>query len=90
VSHAWLLRFVEYRIGDKRVVRLIQQWLKAGVLAEGRWTQTEESVPQGGSLHFLQSGKKGDRVLDEPPTYRTSTSVWSRVPGGTNPDDAAQ
>lgn len=50
VSPAWLLRCVEYRMGDTRVVRLIQQWLKAGVLAEGRWTQTEEGVPQGGLI----------------------------------------
>ena len=49
VSPAWRLRFVESRMGDTRVVRLIQQWLKAGVLAEGRWMQTDEGVPQGGS-----------------------------------------
>jgi RNA-directed DNA polymerase len=48
VSHAWLVRFVEHRIGDRRVIRLIQQWLTAGVLAEGGWTPSEEGVPQGG------------------------------------------
>jgi len=48
VSHAWLARFVEQRIGDTRVIRLIQQWLTAGVLEEGRWTPSEEGVPQGG------------------------------------------
>jgi retron-type reverse transcriptase len=48
VSHAWLVRLVAYRIGDQRVVRLIQQWLKAGVLIEGSWTQSTEGVPQGG------------------------------------------
>lgn len=48
VSHAWLVRFVEYRLGDKRVVNLIQQWLKAGGLIEGNWTQSTEGVPQGG------------------------------------------
>jgi len=48
VSHAWLVRFVAYRIGDKRVVSLIQPWLKAGGLREGSWPQRPEGVPQGG------------------------------------------
>ncbi len=47
LQHDWLVRFVEYRIGDKRVVRLIQKWLKAGVLEEGQWFETEEGSPQG-------------------------------------------
>jgi RNA-directed DNA polymerase len=47
-SHAWLVRFVAYRIGDQRVGRLIQPWLKAGVLIEGSWTQSTAGVPQGG------------------------------------------
>lgn len=50
VSHAWLVRFVEHRMGDRRVIRLIQQWLTAGVLAEGGWTPSEEGVPQGGLI----------------------------------------
>ena len=40
-------RFVEHRIGDRRVVRLIQKWLKAGVMEQGRWFETEEGTPQG-------------------------------------------
>ena len=47
LQHDWLVRFVEHRIGDKRVVRLIQKWLKAGVVEDGRWFQTEEGSPQG-------------------------------------------
>jgi len=47
LQHEWLVRFVEYRIGDKRVVRLIQKWLKAGVVEDGKWLQTEEGSPQG-------------------------------------------
>jgi RNA-directed DNA polymerase len=47
LQHDWLIKFVEYRIGDKRVVRLIQKWLKAGVLEEGQWFETEEGSPQG-------------------------------------------
>ena len=35
VDHDWLIGFVEYRIGDKRIIRLIQKWLKVGVLEDG-------------------------------------------------------
>jgi len=47
VSHQWLVRFVEHRIGDPRVIRLIRKWLKAGVLEDGRWAPTESGTPQG-------------------------------------------
>src|SRR2546422_4427860 len=47
LQHSWLVQFVEHRIGDRRVVRLIQKWLKAGVVEDGRWVQTEEGSPQG-------------------------------------------
>jgi len=47
LQHDWLVKFVEHRIGDKRVVRLIQKWLQAGVLEEGQWIETEEGSPQG-------------------------------------------
>jgi RNA-directed DNA polymerase len=47
VSHEWLVRFVEHRIGDPRVIRLIRKWLKAGVMDEGEWTASEAGTPQG-------------------------------------------
>jgi hypothetical protein len=50
VSHAWLVRFVEHRMGDTRVIRLIQPWLTAGVVAEGRGTPRAAGVPQGGRI----------------------------------------
>jgi group II intron reverse transcriptase/maturase len=53
VSHEWLVKFVEYRIADRRVVRLIQKWLNAGVLEEGRRTRSDEGTPQGGSASPL-------------------------------------
>jgi RNA-directed DNA polymerase len=53
ISHEWLVKFVEHRIGDRRIVRLIQQWLRAGVLEDGTWTQQEEGTPQGGSASPL-------------------------------------
>jgi len=50
LSHEWLMKFVQHRIGDQRVLRLIQKWLKAGVLEEGSWTPSEEGAPQGGLI----------------------------------------
>ena len=47
VSHDWLIRFVEHRIGDKRVIRLIRKWLKAGVMENGVVKPTEVGTPQG-------------------------------------------
>ena len=53
LSHEWLIRFVEHRIGDRRILRLIQKWLKAGVLEEGSWTPAEMGTVQGGSISPL-------------------------------------
>jgi group II intron reverse transcriptase/maturase len=53
IDHGWLVTFVEHRIADRRVVRLIQKWLKAGVLEEEAWTRHEEGTPQGGSISPL-------------------------------------
>src|SRR5208337_2000353 len=47
VSHEWLMRFVEHRIGDRRINRLIRKWLKAGVMEEGELVSTETGTPQG-------------------------------------------
>ncbi len=53
ISHEWLVRFVEHRIADRRVVRLIQKWLNAGVLEDGKHLRVEEGTPQGGSASPL-------------------------------------
>ena len=45
--HEWLVKFIEYRIADRRILRLIQKWLRAGVSEEGKWTKTEVGTPQG-------------------------------------------
>ena len=47
MSHDWLLRFVEHRIGDPRMIRLIRKWLKAGVMDGAEWTSSETGSPQG-------------------------------------------
>jgi len=49
IDHGWLVKFVEHRIADRRVVRLIQKWLNAGVLEDGTRTRSEAGTPQGGS-----------------------------------------
>ena len=47
------MKFLEHRIADKRVLRLIQRWLKAGVIEDGEWSQTLEGTPQGASVSTL-------------------------------------
>jgi RNA-directed DNA polymerase len=53
LDHQWLERFLEHRIADRRVLRLIQKWLAAGVIEDGSWTAFEEGVPQGASASPL-------------------------------------
>jgi RNA-directed DNA polymerase len=53
IDKGWLVKFVEHRIGDQRVVRLIQKWLNAGVLEDGMRTWSETGTPQGGSASPL-------------------------------------
>jgi RNA-directed DNA polymerase len=47
VSHEWTVKFLEHRVADRRIIRLIQKWLKAGVSEEGQWSETKKSTPQG-------------------------------------------
>jgi RNA-directed DNA polymerase len=47
VSQQWLIRFVEHRIGDKRIIRLIQKWLRAGILEDGVVRISEQGTGQG-------------------------------------------
>ena len=53
VSQSWLVRFVEHRIGDPRIVRLIQKWLKAGVLEDGIVTTSDKGTGQGSVISPL-------------------------------------
>jgi group II intron reverse transcriptase/maturase len=47
VDHEWMLRFLQHRIADRRILRLIQKWLKAGVSEDGDWSETKVGTPQG-------------------------------------------
>ncbi len=53
ISHDWLMRFVEHRIGDRRVLRLIRKWLKAGVMADDERQATDRGTPQGAVISPL-------------------------------------
>ena len=53
ISHDWMMRFLEHRIGDRRVLRLIAKWLKAGVMEEGTWTEGTVGTPQGAVISPL-------------------------------------
>jgi group II intron reverse transcriptase/maturase len=53
LSQEWLVRFLEHRIGDERVLRLVRKWLKAGVLDEGEWSVSAEGTPQGAVISPL-------------------------------------
>src|SRR5712664_727231 len=47
MSHEWTMKFIEHRVADRRILRLIQKWLKAGVSEDGQWSETEVGTPQG-------------------------------------------
>jgi RNA-directed DNA polymerase len=53
LDHDWLERFLEHRIADRRVLRLIRKWLAAGVIEDGEWSRTEQGAPQGASVSPL-------------------------------------
>jgi group II intron reverse transcriptase/maturase len=64
IEHSWMIKFVEHRIGDRRIVRLIQKWLKAGVMEQGRWFETKEGTPQGSVISPVLANLYLHHVLD--------------------------
>ena len=46
IDHRWMEKFIEHRIADKRIIRLIKKWLKAGVIEDGQWRASEEGSPR--------------------------------------------
>src|SRR5216683_2260079 len=65
LDQAWLMRFLEHRIADERVLRLIRKWLAAGVIEDGSWTETPEGTPQVGSASPLLANVYLHYVLDQ-------------------------
>ena len=64
VSQEWLIRFVEHRIGDKRIIRLIRKWLRAGVLENGVVNVSEIGTAQGAVISPLLANIYLHYVLD--------------------------
>ena len=64
LDHGWLLKFVEHRVGDPRIITLIKRWLKAGVMEDGKLEASEIGTPQGGSISVLLSNIYLHYVLD--------------------------
>jgi RNA-directed DNA polymerase len=64
LSHEWMLRFVEHRVGDPRLISLIRRWLKASILEDEELYPNEEGTPQGGSISVLLSNVYLHYVLD--------------------------
>src|SRR5437773_1312796 len=53
LDHSWLIKFVEHRVADPRILRLIQKWLKAGVMEDGKWSEAKTGSPQGSVISPL-------------------------------------
>ena len=64
ISQDWLVRFLEHRIGDRRIIRLIQKWLKAGILEDGVLTVSERGTGQGAVISPLLANVYLHYVLD--------------------------
>jgi RNA-directed DNA polymerase len=64
LDQGWLQKFLEHRIADERVLRLIRKWVKAGVIEEGIWSETEVGTPQGASASPLLANVYLHYVLD--------------------------
>ena len=77
VSQEWLVRFLEHRIGDERIVRLVRKWLKAGVLEDGEWSVSERVRLKGQSHHHCS------------PTFTCTTSSISGPSAGDGGKPAA-
>jgi RNA-directed DNA polymerase len=64
IDHEWMLKFLEHRIADRRVLRLVRKWLAAGVIEQGKWSETTEGTPQGASASPLLSNVYLHYVFD--------------------------
>src|SRR2546421_4149228 len=65
LDHEWMMKFVQHRVADPRILRLIQKWLKAGVMEEGQWKETEVGTPQGSGISPLLANIYLHYVFDQ-------------------------
>lgn len=64
IDHQWLIKFLEHRIGDRRILRLIRKWLHAGIIEEGVWERAQSGSPQGSVISPLLANIYLHYVLD--------------------------
>jgi RNA-directed DNA polymerase len=64
LDHKWMMKFLEHRVGDPRILRLIRKWLRAGVSEEGEWSRTVVGTPQGAVASPLLANVYLHYVLD--------------------------
>jgi group II intron reverse transcriptase/maturase len=64
IDHTWLLKFLEHRIADRRMLRLLKKWLPAGVSEDGQWSPTKVGTPQGAVISPLLANVFLHYVLD--------------------------
>jgi retron-type reverse transcriptase len=64
MSHEWTRKFIEHRVADRRILRLIQKWLKAGVSEDGQWSETNVGTPQGAVVSPLIRAVPGNELID--------------------------
>ena len=64
ISHQWLMKFIEHRIADRRMLRLMKKWLRAGVSEDGEWSPTKQGTPQGAVISPLFANVFLHYVLD--------------------------
>ena len=64
IHHEWLIKFLEHRIGDQRILRLIRKWLHAGIIEDGEWSTTTAGSPQGSVISPLLSNVYLHYVFD--------------------------
>ncbi len=79
IDHTWLMKFLERRIADPRMLRLIQKWLRAGVSEDGQWSKTSVGTPQGSVISPLLSNIYLHYVLDEWVKHWRSSRVRGEV-----------
>lgn len=64
IDHQWMLKFLQHRIADRRILRLIRKWLRAGVSEEGQWSRSTVGTPQGAVISPLLANIYLHYVLD--------------------------
>ena len=64
VAHEWMIKFLEHRINDTKIIRLVKRFLKAGVMEEGKYYKSESGVPQGGTSSPLLANIYLHYVID--------------------------